>query len=61
MGKLFGIFLMILGAVGFFYGATINPQYPSISDSAIQIISIIVFVIGVIILFFAAEKSRGYR
>ena len=55
MGKLFGIFLMILGAVGFFYGATIIPQYPSISDSAIQIISIIVFVIGVIILFFAAE------
>ena len=58
MGKGLGIFLMILGAVVFFYGATIIPQYPSISDSAIQIIAIVLFVIGALMAFFSRSKPR---
>ena len=56
MGRGIGIFLMILGVIGLFYGTAIIPQYPTLSDSAIQIISIVVFIIGLGITGFSRPK-----
>ena len=62
MGKLFGGLLMILGVVAFFYGTVLIPQNPTISDSAMQIIAIIAFVIGVVMFFLstANKPPRNY-
>jgi len=60
MGKGFGIILMILGVIAFFFGTTFLPQYPTISDSAMQIIAIIVFVIGALVTFFSGPKYPQY-
>ncbi len=58
MGKGFGIFLMILAAVIFFYGTTLvaaSPYLP-LTGNSVQIIAIIVFVIGALVAFFSRPK-----
>jgi hypothetical protein len=62
MGKGFGIFLMILAAVIFFYGTTLvaDSPYLPLTGNSVQIIAIIVFVIGGLVAFFSRPKPPRY-
>ncbi len=64
MGKGFGIFLAVLGAVSLFLGTTFIPfsttllsSYPSLGDYNI-IIGIILLAIGVLITFYPRKSDR---
>ena len=60
MGKGVGFLLMILGSVIFFYGTTLvaeSPYFP-LTGNSVQIIAIITFVIGGLVVFFSSKSPR---
>jgi len=62
MGKGTGFLLMILGAVVFLWGTTIVAQSPyfPLEGNSIQLIAVIVFVIGAVVVYFSGPKPRPY-